>query len=405
MSKNIDKPMDKRIYLVGGAIRDMLLKTPIKDRDYVAVGYDVCEFSHLKQVGKDFPVFIREDGSELALARREKKCGAGYGGFSVETKSISLEDDLKRRDLTINSIAFDEEESRFIDPYGGMSDINKKILRHTSDAFVEDPLRVLRLARFRAKLGSEWRIYHSTKVLVFQMRDELKNLQKDRVYKEVELVLGLENSHIFYETLFELGVLEYIFPSIYELTRLKEGSIYHKEGSVFIHTMMVLEMLKNSSPTLKLTALYHDIAKPYCYRRYGNSQSHDKIELVEPLIDLQIPSKIKKRVLFLIENHIKIALLFKMRVSKVVQFFKSFKRDRELLIDLLEFYDADNGGRFMDIEKEELDKGKILLAFDEISSYSPKAWMESRGSIPSKECIIDHIQKQNRKVIIQIFKE
>jgi len=386
---------ERRIYLVGGAVRDMLRGLPIKERDYVAVGFKEEDFSHLKKVGKDFPVFLREDGSELALARVERKIGGGYNGFSVDVIDVSLEDDLKRRDLTVNSIAYDEERGCYIDPYNGKKDIDDKILRHTSEAFIEDPLRVLRLARFRAKFGKGWKIHHTTKVLVYKMRDELRYLQKDRVWREVEKVLELQDSHIFFETLFELGVLDLIFPSIYTLTTLKEGSLYHLEDSVFIHTMSVLKILHNATPLLKLTALYHDIAKPYCYRNYGNAQNHENIRLVEPRIDIQIPQKLKQKMLFLIENHIKIALLKKMKPQKIATFFESFKKDRELLCALLDFYDADNNGRVTEVCKEELDRGVIFEIFEAISSYSPKDWIEAHEMPPSGEAIRQHIHLQN----------
>jgi tRNA nucleotidyltransferase (CCA-adding enzyme) len=301
--------MEKKIYLVGGAVRDQLLELESYDKDYVAIGFEPSEFAHLEQVGKDFPIFLQQDGSELALARRERKTGKGYNGFAIETQKVSLEEDLLRRDLTINAMALDEVTQQIIDPYDGQKDLTKKVLRHTSNAFVEDPLRVLRLARFRAKFGYDWKIHPSTKVLVYTMRDELVYLEANRVWKEVEKVLTGNNSHIFFESLFELGVLEQIFPNVYQLTTLKEGSIYHLEESVFVHTMMILKELENESILLKLTALYHDIAKPYCYRHYGNAAGHEKIELVEPLIDMKIPKKLEQSMLILIKNHIKIALL------------------------------------------------------------------------------------------------
>ena len=387
--------MEKKIYLVGGAVRDKLMDTPCHDKDYVAVGYDVSEFSHLQQVGKDFPVFLQEDGSELALARVERKTGNGYNGFSTDTANISLEEDLQRRDLTINSIAYDEQNDNYIDPYDGFNDIKNKVLKHTSDAFCEDPIRVLRIARFRARFGHEWNIHPSTKVLIYQMRYELQYLQKDRVYKEIEKVLTSKNSYIFFETLFELGVLDMIFPSLYNLTTLKEGTKFHKEGSVFIHTMMVLKELDNEGILLKLTALYHDIAKPECYKRYGNGSHHEDIKLVEPLLDITIPAKVKNKMLFLIANHIKIALLADMRSAKLATFFESFKKDRELLITLLKFKDADNKGRISDVAKQNSDYSMILKTFDAIATYSPKEWIDSQEKEIKTDAIVQHIHKQN----------
>jgi tRNA nucleotidyltransferase (CCA-adding enzyme) len=395
--------IEKKIYLVGGAIRDKLMNKPIKDRDYVAVGCRESEFAHLKKVGKDFPVFIREDGSELALARVEKKISSGYNGFEVSTQDVSIEDDLKRRDITINSIAYDEQNDIYIDPYDGKNDIKNKILRHTSEAFIEDPIRVLRIARFRARLGYDWKIYKSTKVLIYSMRDELKSLQPDRVYKEILKVLELRDSHIFFETLFELGVLDVIFPSIYEMTTLKEGSMYHKEDTLFVHTMMVLKLLGDESATLKLTALYHDIAKPYCYRTYGNGAKHESRELVKPLIDMQIPTKIQNRVLFLIQNHIKISILDEMRASRIATFFEGFGKDRSLLIDLIKFFHADNMGRITDEPKESIDEKRILDTYDTISVYSPKEWIDSCENRPTGDKISQHIHAINIDYVKEIY--
>ena len=161
----------KKIYLVGGAVRDKLLNLPITDKDYVAVGFSEADFSHLPKVGKSFPVFLQKDGSQIALARKETKTAHGYNGFNVEVRQVSLYEDLKRRDLTINAIALEEETQTYHDPFNGIKDLKNKILRHVSEAFCEDPLRVLRIARFRARLGIEWKIHASTKVLIYKVRD------------------------------------------------------------------------------------------------------------------------------------------------------------------------------------------------------------------------------------------
>lgn len=163
--------MTKSIYLCGGAVRDMILGVPSKDRDYVVVGSTPEEMISLgyAQVGADFPVFLHpETGEEYALARREKKTGKGYTGFTSEfTPDVTLEQDLGRRDLTINSIAFDGND--YFDPFGGIKDIRDKIFRHTSNAFSEDPVRVLRLARLRARFGPEWKVAKETSDLISQM--------------------------------------------------------------------------------------------------------------------------------------------------------------------------------------------------------------------------------------------
>ncbi|WP_279128744.1 polynucleotide adenylyltransferase [Helicobacter winghamensis] len=397
----------KKIYLVGGAVRDGLLKLSIKDKDYVAVGFSEEDFAHLPKVGKSFPVFLQKDGSQIALARREKKTQHGYNGFSIETQQVSLYEDLKRRDLTLNAIAFDEITQTYYDPFNGKKDLENKILRHISEAFCEDPLRVLRTARLRARLGMEWKIHQSTKVLIYKMRDELCYLEKNRVYKEVESALLEQNSFIFFESLFELGVLDVIFPSIYALTTLKEGNLHHLEASVFAHTMEVLKHTESQKNTkqcliLKFAALYHDIAKPYCYRNFGNSQGHDDLKIIAPLLDIAIPNAIKKPMLLLIQNHIKIHLLPQMRLSKCVKFFDSYKKDSILLELQLDLLLADKQGRISQkfLDSNFLDFKKTLLnTFNTLLNYSPKEWIAQNNPTPNA------IKAQILKEKIRILKK
>lgn len=391
--------IEKKIYQVGGCVRDNLLGISSSDIDLVAVGYSTDDFSHFECIGKDFPVFLNEDGHELALARVERKVGNGYNGFEASTLDVSIEDDLLRRDLTINSIAYDDSTNRYIDPYGGISDIKNKILRHTSDAFKEDPLRVLRLARFQAKF-CEFTIHETTKEFVKSMKDELKYLQKDRVYKEVKKALDLEHSEVFFTTLLELDVLDVIFPNIYNLNLCNENSQYHQEKSVFIHTMMVLSQLKDESNLLKLTALYHDIAKPMMYNKTNgaNAGGHDNIKFVEPLIDINISNKIKRKMLLLISNHLKIFNLYKMRANKIATFFETYKKDKELFISQLIFARADTNGR-ISIIKKHINDDVLLEIFDKISKYSPLKWINEQENKPSGEVIKQHIHNMNIYII------
>jgi len=402
-AKKADIVQEKKIYLVGGAVRDALMNREVTERDYVAVGYTPEDFAHLKQVGMDFPVFFREDGSELALARVERKAGPGYNGFETETAGVGIEADLMRRDLTINAIAYDEQADIYIDPYNGREDIEKRMLRHVSEAFVEDPMRVLRLARFRAAFGTGWNIHATTRVLVYRMREELTNLQPERVWKEVEKVLALPEAHLFFETLFELGVLDVVFPSIYELTTFKEGTKYHREASLFAHVMMVLRELKNETILLKLTALYHDIAKPYCFRTYGNGERHGDPEKIEPRIDMQIPAKMKERVLFLSEMHTKLPKLPEMSVYHIADFFERFNKDDTLLIELLRFKRADDQGRFTDVPRPEIWERALLKTFDAISVYSPKAWIDAQEKMPDGKAIALHVHLHNIEIVKRTF--
>lgn len=396
----------KNIYIVGGWCRDTLLgKTP-SDIDYVAVGYKPEEFSHLQQVGKDFPVFLTEDGSELALARRERSTGQGYNDFNVETQDVSLVADLKRRDITINSIAYDKDTGKFIDPFNGQEDIKKRILRHTSDAFSEDPLRVLRIARLRAKLTGFWKIAPETKVLIYQMRDKLSSLTPERVWKEVDRALD-KNPHIFFTTLFELGVLDVIFPSIHALTTLKEGSEHHTEPSVFDHTMRMLkaaQQLKHSK-LQKLACLYHDIAKPYCYREYGNGQGHENPELVESFLDIQIPNKYKKPMLILIGNHIRIARFYDLKLTKQVKFFDTYKRNKQLLVEQINLFNLDSKHRntIEASKRTNLNLLPLIEIFNSLLEYSPKQWIDSFTTKPKVEHIKQKILSDKSNIIKDFY--
>ncbi|EES90030.1 polynucleotide adenylyltransferase [Helicobacter canadensis] len=389
----------KKIYLVGGAIRDYLLGLPTKDKDYVAVGFSENDFQRYQKVGKNFPVFLIDSHTQIALARKETKTTKGYNGFSYKTDNVTLLEDLKRRDLSINAMALDLNSNTLIDPFNGKKDLQNKILRHTSPAFCEDPLRILRLARFKAKLGIHWKIHPSTKVLVHSMKEELKTLEPNRVFEEIKQVLSQKNSHLFFETLFELGVLKEIFPSIYALTILKEYNPNHLESSVFVHTMEVLKRLDNDSLLLKLTALYHNIAKPYTYRNSKNPNEYDNPKKVESLIDMQIPKTIQKKMLILIGNHIKITHLFAMHPSKILDFFHSFKGDKTLLLDQIRFFEADYKRCISQAQYTTLESKKIIELFSQINSYSPKEWIQSQKSKPNGNQIKDHIQKAKINLI------
>lgn len=391
--------MEQNIYLVGGAVRDQLMGIPQKDKDYVAVGYSPNDFSHLKTIGKDFPIYIQEDGSELAHARTKRS------EDEHAYLHVSIEEDLMRRDLTINSIAYDIKSMSYIDPYHGIRDINKRCLRHTSLAFSEDPIRVLRVARLRAQFGQAWTIHPSTKVLIYSMKETLGALKPERVWKEVGKALELRHTELFFETLFELGVLDVIFPSLYALTTLKEGTPYHKESSVFVHTMMVLKHLQEASALLKLTALYHDIAKPYTYRQFGNGSNHEDRKLVQPLIDMPLPIKLKEKMLFLIDKHLKVFLFHEMKPSKIATFFEQFRKKRGLLLDLLTLIEADNKGRISDIPKKPIDHDLIMKVFDAIASYSPKEWIDQQNKPLTGEMITQHIHLHAMGVVKQYFKQ
>lgn len=258
-----------KIYLVGGAVRDQLLNIPIKDRDYMVVGATVQEMldKGYRQVGKDFPVFLHpKTQQEYALARTERKTGVGYGGFSVyAAPDVTLEEDLLRRDLTINAIAQDET-GRVFDPYGGQADIEQRLLRHVSDAFVEDPLRVLRVARFAARfqpLG--FKVAPETMALMQRIAasGELEALTPERVFQELDKALSTEAPQVFFEVLREAGGLAILFPEIEALFGIPQPEQWHPEIDTGIHTLMVLEQAARLSQDkqVRFAALVHDLGK------------------------------------------------------------------------------------------------------------------------------------------------
>lgn len=207
-----------QVYLVGGAVRDELLKRTVKEHDYVVINETPQSMleKNFKQVGKDFPVFLHpKTHEEYALARTERKIDTGHHGFSMETQNVTLEEDLLRRDITINAMAKDEK-GNIIDPYHGKEDLENKVLRHVSDAFTEDPLRVFRVARFQAMLP-EFTIHPDTMELMKKLSNntqEILSLPKERIWKEVEKASAFENLDLFWKTLDECGALKALSLSI-----------------------------------------------------------------------------------------------------------------------------------------------------------------------------------------------
>ena len=209
--------MTVKTFIVGGAVRDGLLGITAKDQDFVVVGatkedVDQMLADGFSQVGADFPVFLHpRTGNEYALARVERKTGDGYGGFTVETENVTLEMDLSRRDLTINSMAQDVETGEIFDPFGGQHDLAQGILRHTTEAFAEDPLRVLRVARFAARYN--FKVANATFEMMKQLvaNNELQHLSQERVWVELEKILGEKNSTVGLRVLLEVGAIEKIF--------------------------------------------------------------------------------------------------------------------------------------------------------------------------------------------------
>lgn len=258
-----------QVYLVGGAVRDERLGIPVSERDWCVVGAtgDELERQGFRKVGKDFPVFLHpQTNEEYALARTERKTGAGYHGFEFDTStSVTIEEDLARRDLTINALARDPN-GEIVDPYGGLRDIENRILRHVSDAFAEDPVRILRVAKFAARFSAMgFRIAPETRDMMRRMVSggEADALVPDRVWQETEAALGGPQPRLFFEALRSCGALRVVYPAVDALFGVPQPARWHPEIDAGLHTMMVMdEAEKLSTATeVRFAALVHDLGK------------------------------------------------------------------------------------------------------------------------------------------------
>ncbi|MBK1645436.1 multifunctional CCA tRNA nucleotidyl transferase/2'3'-cyclic phosphodiesterase/2'nucleotidase/phosphatase [Thiocapsa imhoffii] len=258
-----------RTYLVGGAVRDRLLGRAVAERDFVVVGSSVDDLlaRGFRQVGKDFPVFLHpRTKDEYALARTERKTAPGYRGFQVHADpSVTLEEDLQRRDLTINALA-EDPSGVLIDPFGGLADLRARVLRHVSPAFAEDPVRILRVARFAARYADlGFTIAPETMALMRSMvaAGEVDALVPDRVWQELARALGEDRPSRFFEELRACGALARLFPELDRLWGVPQPPQWHPEIDTGVHVMMVTDMAARLSPALEVrfAALCHDLGK------------------------------------------------------------------------------------------------------------------------------------------------
>lgn len=258
-----------KTYLVGGAVRDQLLKLPVKDRDWVVVGATPQTLLNAgyQAVGKDFPVFLHpKTHEEYALARTERKIGSGYHGFSCDAAPhISLEQDLARRDLTINAMAQDQD-GQIIDPYNGQADLAAKLLRHVSPAFAEDPLRVLRVARFAARYAPlDFNVAPQTIALMRDMVNagELNHLTPERVWLETHKALNEARPDVYIDVLHDCGALKILFGELDQLFGVPQRAEYHPEIDTGIHLLMCLQVAARDklSSRVRFAVLMHDLGK------------------------------------------------------------------------------------------------------------------------------------------------
>jgi tRNA nucleotidyltransferase (CCA-adding enzyme) len=348
-----------QVYLVGGAVRDALLGLAVKERDWVVVGGTRDELLRMKyrEVGRDFPVFLHPDShEEYALARLERKVSPGYRGFTVEFgPEVTLEEDLARRDLTINAIA-QSADGTLVDPYGGERDLRARVLRHVSPAFIEDPVRVLRVARFAARftpLG--FRVAPETLALMRAMveRHEVDALVPERVWQETEKALREPKASEFFRVLRECGALSRIYPEIDALFGVPQPAEWHPEIDTGVHTLMVLDQAALLSPEIKVrfAALVHDLGKGTTPPgQWPGHRGHEErsVSLIEALAErLRLPGDFRELSVIVARYHGNVHRAAELKPSTILEFFEradAFRRP-ERFAQVLLACEADSRGR------------------------------------------------------------
>jgi tRNA nucleotidyltransferase (CCA-adding enzyme) len=323
-----------QVYLVGGAVRDQRLGIPVRERDWCVVGATPAELldAGYQQVGKDFPVFLHPDSKEeYALARTERKTAAGYHGFEFDTSpDVTIEEDLSRRDFTINALAIDSDD-KLIDPYNGRQDIERRLIRHVSDAFLEDPVRILRAAKFAARFAHlGFRIAPETRDLMRQMvaSGEADALVPDRVWKETESALAGPNPRLFFEALRCCGALRIVYPEVDALFGVPQPVKWHPEVDTGVHTMMVVEQSAQLSEDaeVRFAALVHDLGKgttrPEELPSHPGHEQRGK-KLIKAMADrLPVPRACRDLGLLVAEFHTHCHRAFELRNDTVVKLFE-----------------------------------------------------------------------------------
>ena len=383
-----------QVYLVGGAVRDALLGLQVKERDWVVVGSTREELLRLgyREVGRDFPVFLHPDThEEYALARRERKIAPGYRGFTVEFgPEVTLEEDLARRDLTINAIA-QASDGALLDPFGGKRDIESRVLRHVSAAFTEDPVRVLRLARFGARFAPlGFRIDPETMSLMRSMvsRQEVDALVAERVWQETEKALQEPAAGTFFKVLRECGALARIYPELDALFGVPQPPQWHPEIDTGVHTLMALDQAVKLSPEtpVRFAALVHDLGKGATPpAEWPSHRGHEErsVALIESLAArLRIPGDYRDLALIVARYHGIVHRAFELKPKTVVTFLEQSDAIRrpERFAQALLACEADSRGRTGWETRPYPQRDYLLAARAAAASIKPSATEIAAGS-------------------------
>lgn len=400
----------KKTFLVGGAVRDLFLGLQPKDEDFVVVGYTQAEMlaNGYTQVGNDFPVFLHPDnGNEYALARQERKVAGGYNGFVFDaSETITIEEDLLRRDLTINAIAKDVETGKIVDPYNGCKDIKDRVLKHVSDAYREDPVRVLRTARFLSRYNHlGFKIADETLQLMREISEsgELEHLTPERVWQEFESALSTPKPSVFFNCLHEVGALAVIFPELDTLWGVPQSEKYHPEVCSGVHTMLALDTCASLTNDLatRFAVLVHDLGKgvtPSNVLPQHIGHEAAGVPIVERVCNrLKVPRKTRELSTTFCEHHTIIHRTNELRASSILKLLKMLdsRRRPERLKQLMFAAESDIRGRFTFENAEYPQAANLLACADAVSAVDLSCFDFSteKGRTHAKEAQLNAVRK------------
>lgn len=399
-----------KTYLVGGAVRDQLLGLPVGEKDWVVVGATEQDMLAKKftRVGKDFPVFLHPGSKEeYALARTERKTGPGYKGFTVNAATtVTLEEDLLRRDLTINAIARDND-GVLIDPYNGRKDLHDRVLRHVSPAFSEDPLRVLRVARFAARFAHlGFVIANDTLLLMRELVEagELAHLVAERVWQEMHKALTERTPAVFFETLRSCGALAVILPEVDSLFGVPQPEKYHPEIDTGVHIMMCLTQATRLSkdPVVRYAVLVHDVGKGVTPKsNWPHHYSHEVLGLAQ--LDqitqrLRVPNEYAEIARLVCEHHTKMHRIKELRASTLLELLETldaFRRPQRIQQFVLAC-EADARGR-TGYEDRDYPQSAMLLAVQAAAAVNIGELLKTRKD--ANHDIAEYVRQQRLTAI------